>query len=47
MDWNQIYTLLIVIEKAAAHGPKMSWLAAAAQEELEGMKPEPQESANG
>jgi len=35
MDFNEIYTLFAVIEKAAAHGSKYANIIAAAQAELD------------
>jgi len=38
MDWNQVYTLLAVIEKLQGH-PKLVALRDAAAKELEAMEP--------
>lgn len=40
MDFDKIFLLLSVVEKAAGHGAKYNWIATAALAELDKLQPE-------
>jgi hypothetical protein len=43
IDFNEVYTLLVVIEKAAAHGTRYSAIISAAQAALDAIANPPKE----